>query len=66
MVTFHMARVVVVALVERDVPLACVVVKGAVRGCAALAAPQDGAVQALLGRPKACSRYSPKALLGGR
>ena len=38
LVTFYMARVVVVALVERHVPLACVVVKGAVPGRAALGA----------------------------
>ena len=49
MVTFCMARVVVVALEERHVPLACGVVEGAVRGRAALAVPKDQAVQALLG-----------------
>ena len=43
-----MARVVVVALVERHVPLACGVVKGAVPGHAACGAAQDRAVEALL------------------
>ena len=38
MVTIHMARVVVVALMERDIPLSCAMVKGAVRGCAVLGA----------------------------
>ena len=44
-----MPRVVVVALEEGHVPLACGVVEGAVRGRAALAVPKDQAVQALLG-----------------
>ena len=43
-----MARVVVVALVERHVPLACGVVKGAVPGRAGCGAAQDHAVEALL------------------
>ena len=38
LVTLHMPRVVVVALVERHVPLACAMVKGAVCGQAALVA----------------------------
>ena len=48
-----MARIVVVALEERHVPLACVMVKGAVLGCAALGAAQDVAVEALLRVAKA-------------
>ena len=36
LLTFYMARIVVIALVERHVPLACVVVEGAVPGRAAL------------------------------
>ena len=53
MVTFCMARVVVVALEERHVPLACVMVKGAVLRRAALGAAQDCAVEALLRVAKA-------------
>ena len=48
MVAFDLARVVVVALVELHVPLACGVVKGALLGRAALAAAEDHAVEALL------------------
>ena len=45
---FHMARVIVVALVEWHVPLTCGVVKGTLLGRAALAAAEDHAVEAFL------------------
>ena len=49
MVALIEPRVVVVALEEGHVALAHLVVKRAIRGHAALAAPKDQAVQALLG-----------------
>ena len=65
MVTFHMARVVVVALVERHVPLACAVVKGAVGEHAALAAAQNDPVPPLLGAPEGNEVAHVGALVGG-
>ena len=49
LVTLYIARVVVVALVEGHVPLAGVVVEGAICGQATLTAPEDLAVPPLLG-----------------
>ena len=49
LVTLDIARVVVVALVEGHVPLAGVVVEGAICGQATLTAPEDLAVPPLLG-----------------
>ena len=48
LVAFDMARVIVVALVEWNVPLTCGVVERALLGRAALAAAEDHAVEALL------------------